>query len=327
MSAGAGGQEFVHENFAIMVHVLKRLELLVEEEERRSRLEDFLFDRFPGLSRMYLRDVVRSAACEVNGRIENIGYRLRPNDFIEIELDPTRENAMRPEAVPLDIVFEDPEFVVINKPPGMLVHPTHRDKTGTLLNALSYYLNQPTFEPASGGALLNVRQGGRSFVRPGLVHRLDRQTSGLIVVAKNPRSHRILARQFQTKTVEKRYLALVCGRVDRDEGMISGSIGRFPAQKRWDIKADGKQSETRFRVRERYAERSLLELEPVTGRTNQLRIHCASIGHAIVGDTARNGGTADRLYLHAFHLSFRHPASGSRESFELGPPEEFSKIL
>lgn len=268
------------------------------------RLEDFLLDQFRGLSKIYLREIVKTERCEVNGRWENIGYRLRPNDFIEIELDPTRENSMVPQDIPLDIVFEDEHLIVVNKPIGMLVHPSHRDKTGTLLNALAFHVN---------------RQGMDPHIRPGLIHRLDKETSGLIVAAKNARTHRILATHFEKKLVEKRYLALVDGIVADDEGTITGAIGRYVEEKRWGLKEDGRESETRFRVRERAGNKTLLELEPVTGRTNQLRIHCETIGHPIVGDTARGGSNFERLCLHAHKLSFTHPATRERIEFESTP--------
>ena len=156
------------------------------------------------------------------------------------------------------------------------------------------------------------------MVRPGLVHRLDKGTSGLIVVAKNTRAHRVLCRQFQRKAVEKRYLALVEGRVAPDGGVINGNIGRHAEKKFWGLKEDGKPSETKFRVLDRAYGDSLLELEPVTGRTNQLRIHCASIGHPIVGDVERGAKAHHRLCLHAARLSFRHPSLNELVTFESG---------
>ena len=279
----------------------QRLELQVKPQENKKRLEDFLLDRFRGLSKIYLRDVVKGAECEVNGRNENIGHRLRPNDFIEIELDQTRENSMVPQDIPLDIIFEDEHLIVVNKPIGMLVHPSHRDKTGTLLNALAFHVNRPGIDP---------------HIRPGLIHRLDKDTSGLIVAAKTPRTHRILATHFEKKLVEKRYLALVDGLVADEGGIITGAIGRYVEEKRWGLKEDGREAETRFRVRERMADKTLLELEPVTGRTNQLRIHCETIGHPIVGDISRGGSNFERLCLHAHKLSFIHPATRERIEFE-----------
>ena len=286
---------------------------------------------------MYLRRIVRDEKCEVNGRLENVGFRVRAGDFLEVEIDPKRENSMRPENVPLDIVYEDEHLVVVNKPPGMLVHPTNSDKNGTLLNALSFYLNAECGVRSAESGVRSAERGVRSaesgeaagptdannsafriphsaltrphsaFIRPGLVHRLDKQTSGLIVIAKSTRIHRSLSRLFQRKYVEKKYLALVDGVVEKDEGTIVASIGRFADQKRWDLKEGGKYAETRYRVLERNSDTTLLELEPVTGRTNQLRIHCASMGHPIVGDVSRGGREFERLCLHAWKLSFRHP--------------------
>lgn len=282
--------------------MIERVEIIAAEPHLRMRLEDFLLGHFESLSKMYLRDLVKTGECEVNGRHENIGYRLKPNDFIEITVDRTRGTAMRAENIDLDIVFEDDDLIVVNKPAGMLVHPSHRENSGTLLNALAYYLNK----------------GSSKLVRPGLIHRLDKQTSGLIVVAKNARAHRILSGHFMKKRVEKRYLALVEGVVEEDEGTIEAPIGRYDELKHWSVKEDGKYSETRFWVRKRNTDTTLLELEPVTGRTNQLRIHCELIGHSIVGDTRRGGREFERLCLHAYSLSFPHP--GSNERIELDSP-------
>ena len=327
--------------------VEQRLEIQIPKGAPKTRLEDFLFERFPNLSRMYLRRIVRDEKCEVNGRLENVGYRLRPGDFVEVEVDLTRENSMRPEDVPLDIVFEDAHLVVVNKPAGMLVHPTNRDKNGTLLNALVFHLNgaggisdwgsgiadfdSSAIETSSPGAKADLTKSAirdprseiKPFIRPGLVHRLDKQTSGLMVIAKSVRIHRSLSRLFQRKYVEKKYLALVDGIVKQDNGTINGSIGRIAEEKRWDLKDGGKNSETRFTVRERRADSTLLELEPVTGRTNQLRIHCASIGHPIVGDVMRGGSEFERLCLHAWKLSFRHPIGNLVHLFER--PLDFSR--
>lgn len=299
----------------------QRIEIQISEGLSRTRLEDYLFGRFPGLSRMYLRRVIKEERCEVNGRLENVGFRVRGGDFIEIEIDPTRENSMRPENVALDIIFEDEHLVVVNKPTGMLVHPTNRDKNGTLLNALVFHLNRSTADSASEDKS-EIRNPQSEIIRPGLVHRLDKQTSGLIVIAKSVRIHRSLARQFQRKYVEKKYIALVDGIVQENEGRIVASIGRFADEKRWDVKVGGKPAETRYRVLERRENSTLLELEPVTGRTNQLRIHCSSIGHPIVGDVSRGGSEFRRLCLHAWKLTFRHPVNRDDRAFE-APLDEF----
>lgn len=278
--------------------VESRIEIVVPNDSARMRLEDFLLGHFHGVSKMYLREVVKTAGCEVNGRHENIGYRLRGNDLIEIIVDPSRGTAMIQENIPLDIVYEDQHMVVVNKPANMLTHPSHRENKGTLLNALAFHCNQ-----ADG-----------PLVRPGLPHRLDKQTSGLIVAAKTPAAHRKISAAFMKKKVHKRYLALVEGTVEKAEGTIVAPIGRFAEIKHWGVKEDGKHSETRFWVRERNADTTLLELEPVTGRTNQLRIHCELLGHPIVGDVKRGGREASRLCLHAWKLAFPHPET--REIYE-----------
>ncbi len=308
----------------------------VAEEQQKMRLEDFLLDHFSCLSKMYLRDLVKTERCEVNGRNENIGYRLRSNDLIEIVVDPARETAMRPENISLDIVFEDNHIIVVNKPAGMLVHPSHRENNGTLLNALSFYLNQSHEGEKRGGGEEGQKEiepeislspllpfSSSSAIRPGLIHRLDKQTSGLIVVAKTAKAHRILSGHFMKKRVEKRYLALVDGILDHDEGTIEAPIGRFAELKLWSVKEDGKHSESRFWVRERYADTTLIELEPVTGRTNQLRIHCEMIGHPIVGDAQRGGREFERLCLHAYKLAFPHPITGDRSEFQREIQEGF----
>lgn len=289
----------------------------VDKEFHRRRVDDFLFDKFHSLSKMYLRQVFKAGDCEINGYTANSGVKLKTNDFIEVEVDLARETAMRPEAVALEIVYEEAEFLVVNKPPEMLVHPTHREKNGTLLNALSHYLNEKTLAERAVG------DSKSKIVRPGLVHRLDKKTSGLLLIAKTARAHRVLSDYFGRKTIEKKYLALVEGIVEKDAGEIIQPIGRYEETKHWNIKADGKYAETKFVVKERFADTTLLELQPITGRTNQLRIHCEYIGHPIVGDEKRGGREFSRLCLHAFELSFRHPTTQQAMTFNLEMPEDF----
>lgn len=284
--------------------------LQVSQRAGKVRLEDVLFDEFPLLSRMYLRSLIRDGKVEVNGRHENAGYRVRGGDFIEVEADISKGTSMVPQDISIDIVFEDGAIVVVNKPAGMLVHPSHREKTGTLLNALTHHLNAgPKIEDPA------LRVPHSAPIRPGLVHRLDKETSGLIVVAKNARTHRILAGHFMKKRVEKRYLALVEGVVKPEDGTIEAPIGRHADIRHWSVKEGGKHSVSRYRVIKRFADRTLIELEPVTGRTNQLRIHCELIGHPIVGDLKRGGREFERLCLHACKLAFPHPTSNDVITF------------
>lgn len=283
--------------------MLSRYEFVVEPDFSKYRLEDYLLDKLPLFSKMYLRHTIRDGGCEVNGIHENIGRRLRAGDFVEITLDETRGRAMRPERIALDVVFEDNDLIVVNKPAGMLVHPSHRENSGTLLNAIVHHLNADA-------------SSQDSVVRPGLIHRLDKDTSGLIVVAKNARAHRILAGHFMKKRVTKRYLVLVEGIVRENEGDIVAPIGRYDELKHWSVKADGKYSESRFWVIERRGDTTQIEMEPITGRTNQLRIHCEAMGHPIVGDVKRGGREFRRLCLHAWKLEFPHPNGTGRIEFE-----------
>lgn len=294
----------------------RKFEFQIEEYFHRRRLDEYLFNKFDSLSKMYLRDVIKAEKCEVNGFTANSGVILKTNDFVEIHVDIDRETAMRPQPIPLDIVFEDKQFLIINKPSGLLVHPTHREKNGTLLNGLSHYLKSK-----------NGQESDRETVRPGLVHRLDKHTSGILVVTKNQRSLKTLTNHFKRKLVEKRYLAVVDGKVAKNEGTIIAPIGRFTDEKTWNIKEDGKFAETRFWVKKRFSKYTLLELEPVTGRTNQLRIHCAHIGHPITGDLRYSGSKYSRLCLHAFRLAFHHPNSNDWVMFEKELPDDIKTLI
>lgn len=280
----------------------------VEDDFHKKRLDEFIFSKFPLISRIYLRRQIRDGKCEVNGNVENRGYVLRKNDFVEIEIEIDDTKNFQPEPVDFGIFYEEEDFLVIDKPAGMIVHPTKEVRSGTLLNGLAYY-----FESKGCGLL-----------RAGLVHRLDKETSGLMVIAKNPEALRILAGEFQRKRVEKRYFALVEGDMDADEGTIEAPIGKFKDVHFWGVKSDGKPSKTNFWVRQRFDDVTLLELEPVTGRTNQLRVHLSHIGHPIVGDEKYGGRKFPRLCLHSFKLAFFHPRTKQRMVFETEVPADFN---
>lgn len=287
------------------------------EIKNRKRLDEFLFERIGAVSKMHLRRLITQEKCLVNGKPENSGYHLKTGDKIEIEVDLSAETSMKPEPIPLEIIFEDEEIIVVNKPAEILVHPTRGVKSGTLLNALSFHFNSRESDD----------KDSRRFVRPGLVHRLDKQTSGLMVIAKTNQSHRFMADHFKRKLVEKKYYALVDGIVEKDSGEITAPIGCDEDLKLWRVMENGKKAETHFRVLERKNYSTLLELEPVTGRTNQLRAHCAFSGHPIVGDTQRGGKEFSRLCLHAYKLSFWHPIKNLRLEFETKIPVEFGFVV
>jgi 23S rRNA pseudouridine1911/1915/1917 synthase len=281
---------------------------VVEESSAGLRLDEFLALRLHRLSRMGIANLIGRGACSVNGEKARAGLRLSAGDTVEVEASDVPPNSMTPDAMALEVVHEDEHLIVVVKPAGVLVHPTRGVKRGTLANALAYHFN---------------RIRASEFIRPGIVHRLDRDTSGLLAVAKTQAALSRLTQHFQRRLVEKRYTAVVRGRVGREKMTIMAPIGRDEdARPRWRVLEGGRPSETRLRLLETNGERSLVELEPVTGRTNQLRIHCAHVGHAIVGDRLYGSDTHERLCLHASRLAFRHPATNELLEFSSPLPAE-----
>lgn len=315
-----------------MVEELRQFQ--VGREAVGQRLDEFLAARLGQLSRLRIASLLAQGVCAVNGLVGRAGLQLKPGDVVEIELDEHAPGAMTPERLPLEICYEDEHLLVVLKPAGMLVHPTRGVKSGTLANALTYYLNRETIEQRDATLALeeatNTQLPDTSpVVRPGIVHRLDCATSGLMVIAKHQRALSILTRHFHERLVEKQYLALVEGCVAHDECVINAPIGRNPeGPPHWTIMESGKRAETGLRVLERRENLTLVSLTPVTGRTNQLRIHCAHLGHPIVGDEwygAEN--VRGRLCLHAARLAFHHPAGGRWMEFESPLPDEVVAVL
>jgi 23S rRNA pseudouridine1911/1915/1917 synthase len=330
-------------------------QFVIEQSDSGQRLDEFFASRFGSLSRMRIATLIEAGACLVNGAMGRPGYHILTGDSVEVSFDDGAPTAMSPEPIPLEIIYEDEHLIVVVKPAGLLVHPTMSVKTGTLANALAYHLNRPRIEDGgwkienlalapyesidSRSSILN----SQPVIRPGIVHRLDRATSGLMVIAKTQHALTVLSRHFRKRLVEKRYLAWVRGIVEEDAGPISAPIGRDPDQQpHWRVIDSGKPAETRFKVLERMPRATLLELEPVTGRTNQLRIHCAYIGHPIVGDemhdncglqteehqsAIRDPQSAMRLCLHAWKLAFHHPSSGEWLEFKAPVPHDIATTI
>src|SRR5215213_2079472 len=293
----------------------------VEDAWAGRRLDEFLAERLVSLSRMHIAGLLARGACRVNGEAAHAGLRVCAGDLVEVESAGGVPNSMTPEPVPLEVVYEDEHLIVVVKPTGVLVHPTLGVKRGTLANALSYHLNRELIDES--GAVGNPIPFGAAFVRPGIVHRLDRDTSGLMVVSKTQGALSRLTQHFQRRLVEKRYVAVVGGLLKDDELTVEAPIGRVEgARPPWGVLESGKSAETRLRVVVRGSRRTLVELEPLTGRTNQLRIHCAHVGHPIVGDVPYAGEPHGRLCLHAARLAFRHPATNEWVEFASEPPPE-----
>ncbi len=301
-------------------------EFTVSVDESGMRLDVYLARQMPDWSRSQIQRHIRSGLVTVGPRtVYKAGEPVAGGQRIAIRAA-RHELRAEPEQLPLDLLYEDDDLLVVNKPAGMVVHVGAGVKSGTLVNALLYHI----------GTLSRV--GGE--LRPGIVHRLDRMTSGVLVVAKNDAAHRHLAGQFKGRQVRKTYIALVHGRVENDSGEITRSVGR-DTRRRIRMRPGGagaREAATRYRVIRRWPRFTLLEAEPLTGRTHQIRVHFSSIGHPIVGDTlygapsrlhvqGREVRTLPRNFLHAATIEFRHPRRGDRVRFEAPLPAELVEFL
>ena len=306
------------------------LEQVVAPAQAGARLDQFLAQAL-GWSRARLQKLLKAGLVTVNGAPKAASHKVRAGEAISVQVPPPEPSHLTPEPLALDIIFEDRDLVVINKPPGLVVHPGAGHRQGTLLNALLHHCPE-------------LQEIGE-VSRPGLVHRLDKDTSGLLVVAKTALAHQALVSQFAAREIKKTYLALVWGRLPEPEGRIDKDIGRHPTQ-RHKMTAHprrGKVAATRWQVRrELPGPLTLLELSPETGRTHQIRVHLASEGHPVLGDATYGGGvsrlsTAPKLMdlkplmhrqlLHAWRLEVTHPRTGERMSWEAPLPEDFQGVI
>jgi len=286
------------------------------------RLDVFLAERLTFLTRTQVRKAIDGGGARVGGRPAKAGHRIRRGDEIVFEYDiPEPEPKLLPEPIPLKIIHQDEDVILIDKPAGLVVHPGAGHFTGTLANALLHHF------PEVG--LIGSEE------RPGIVHRLDKDTSGVMVVARSPRAFADLVRQFKTRVVWKTYLGLAWGRVVASEGRLAWPLGRHPKDGgRISVRTRSpKKAETFFEVQRVFAETTLLEIRPVTGRTHQIRVHMATAGHPIVGDPIygrgrrKEGGRFPRLFLHAHTLSFLHPGTGERVTFASPLPPDLEAVV
>lgn len=295
----------------------KRVSLKVEEGSQGLRLDQFIIGHLGlAVSRSRIQQLIDEKEVTVNQRPAKAHYKTKKGDSVMVVIPAPKSPQALPEDIPLDIVFEDEDILVINKPKDMVIHPACGNYSHTLVNALLHY-----------GCKLSTISGP---TRPGIVHRLDKDTSGLMVVAKNDLAHQNLARQFQKHTVQRKYIAIVKGKVEHDEGVIDYPLARHPQHRQQFTVSylKSKEALTKYKVLKRYKDVTLLELMPHTGRTHQLRVHLKFLGHSILGDT-RYGKANDfeRMALHAVELGFYHPRSGDFVSFKLDIPKSFSGYL
>ncbi len=288
-------------------------------ERDGERLDRFVARSLPELTRSRARRLIDGGFVMVDGRLPaKAGAPLASGQRVRVRVPPPEPATLEPEAIPLRIVYEDDDLLVVDKPAGMTVHPAPGHSSGTLVHAVLAHC--PNLSALGGEG------------RPGIVHRLDKDTSGLIIVAKNDAAHLSLARQLKERRVEKTYIALVEGRLKQREGVIDAPIGRHPARrKKMAVVEGGREARTRYRVLREIDGRTLVEVRPETGRTHQIRVHLASIGHPVVGDPVygrgRPAGPLRRQFLHAQRLAFRHPRTGDRLELEAELPEDLAQAL
>ena len=281
-----------------------------------ERLDVFIVRRMPSLTRSRVQRLIGEGHVSVAGAASKPGLRLEPGQRVRVEVPPASDGDARPEAIPLSVLYEDADLLAIDKPAGMTVHPSPGHASATLVNAILAHCDDLS---GIGGVM-----------RPGIVHRLDRDTSGVILVAKNDATHNGLARQLKARLVEKTYLAIVEGTPRPPQGVIDAAIGRDPGnRKRMAIVQGGREATTAYRVLEPFSGYALAEARPRTGRTHQIRVHLAASGHPIVADRVygKPSSLIARQALHATRIIFAHPRTHARVEIEAPPPADFEHAL
>ena len=302
---------------------------IVGQDEQGLRLDVYLSRRDPTLSRSQARRFIDDGDALIDGKAVRASHRLRPGEKVSLRKPPPVPSEIVPEEIPLDIRYEDDAILVVDKPAGMVVHPAAGNFRGTLVNALQFHCRSLS---GIGGVM-----------RPGIVHRLDKGTSGLMVIAKSDEAHRRLSEQFKRRLVSKHYTALVHGNVRQDEGIVDAPVGRHPVERKKMSTASrrGKAALTRWKVLERFGAFTLLEAKIETGRTHQIRVHLSALGHPVVGDSVYGGSKRivespalravlkklSRQALHAGRLSFAHPVTGMEMTFESPLSEDIAEVI
>ena len=291
----------------------------VEPENVGKRLDKYVSDKNIEISRNAVQRLLEEEKIHVNSNCEKASYKVQENDLIEIEEVSPKEIELKAQNIPLEIIYEDSDIIVVNKPKGMVVHPANGNPDGTLVNAIMAICKD---------SLSGI--GGE--IRPGIVHRLDKDTSGILIVAKNDQAHIKMSEQIKNREVIKTYLALVRGIVKENEATIDMPIARSKQdRKKMAVDKNGKKAITHFKVLKRYEDCTLLEVNIETGRTHQIRVHMAEIGHPVIGDMVYSNGKnrfkIEGQCLHAKSLDFKHPITGKKMHLEAELPEYFKEII
>lgn len=297
-----------------------REEYLVPEEQAGERIDKFLTESCPDFSRSFLQKLLKSGLVDVNGKAVKSSYRLSAGESVSFEVPEAVEAEIKAENIPLDILYEDEDLILINKPKGMVVHPAAGHYEGTLVNGLMYHCKDQL-------------SGINGVMRPGIVHRIDMDTTGVLVVCKNDFSHNSIAEQLKVHSITRKYYAIVYGNIKEDEGTVHAPIGRHPTdRKKMSINSkNGRDAITHYRVLERFGQYTYIECQLETGRTHQIRVHMTSLGHPLLGDEVY-GPSKQPFHLqgqtlHAGVLGFIHPRTGNYMEFQAPLPEYFEELL
>ena len=293
----------------------------VEAEREGERLDKFLSIIYPEFSRAFFQKLIKSKQVSVNETPQKASYCVKIDDIVTVEIPDAVETTIEPENIPLDILYEDDDVLIVNKPKGMVVHPSAGHYSGTLVNAIMYHCK-------------DTLSGINGEIRPGIVHRIDMDTTGSLIVCKNDEAHVNIAQQIKEHSVNRIYVGIVCGNVKEDSGTVEGAIGRHPIErKKMAInEKNGKPAITHYKVLERFKNYTYMQFKLETGRTHQIRVHMASIGHPLLGDTLYSSGRSPFKHLqgqclHAKTIGFIHPKTGEYMEYSAPLPEYFEKLL